>query len=166
MPFRSATVVSGNPFDFVSACTLLRAGLWCKECALSELHVIRLLLTTVAGQNAIHSPNQNCWSWYHFSQETLPHTCTLITVLASSSCGKYAVPLLLFFFFFWGGGATPYSMISWWYKVNLLISKNRYFLHTYMYIILCLHGFIQNYIPVKYSLLSKTTSQIFTKQKQ
>ena len=37
--------------------------------------------------------NQNCWSWYHFSQEKLLHT--LITVIASTYCGKYAVPFFL-----------------------------------------------------------------------
>ena len=33
---------------------------------------------------------QNCWSWCHFSQEKLPHT--LIPIIASSWCWKYAVP--------------------------------------------------------------------------
>ena len=32
---------------------MLRAGFWCKECALIKL--IGLLLTTVASQNGIHS---------------------------------------------------------------------------------------------------------------
>ena len=34
--------------------------------------------------------NQNCWSWYHFSNEKLLHT--LIPVIASTYCGKYPIP--------------------------------------------------------------------------
>ena len=54
--------------------------------------------------------NQNCWSWYHFSQK-LPST--LIPVIASTYCGKYAVP-----FFFLGHPVydMPYEM-----KPTLLI---------------------------------------------
>ena len=37
--------------------------------------------------------NRNCWSWYHFSQEKLPHT--LIPVSASTYCGKYAILFFL-----------------------------------------------------------------------
>ena len=37
--------------------------------------------------------NQNCWSWYHFSQKKLPRT--LILVIASTYCGKYAVPFFM-----------------------------------------------------------------------
>ena len=33
--------------------------------------------------------NQTLWSWYHFSQEKLPHT--LIPVMASTYCWKYAI---------------------------------------------------------------------------
>ena len=38
--------------------------------------------------------NQNFWSWYHFSQEKLPHT--LIPVIASTYCERYAVPGFFF----------------------------------------------------------------------
>ena len=48
----------------------------------------RHCLTTCALENKLL--NQNCWSWYHFSQEKLPRT--LIPVIASIYCGKYAVP--------------------------------------------------------------------------
>ena len=49
--------------------------------------------------------NQNCWSWYHFSQEKLPHT--LILVIASIYCGKYAVPFFM-------GHPVYYSGIRSW----------------------------------------------------
>ena len=108
--FSLATAVSSNPFNFVNAhCSW--AGFKCKECALIKL--IGLLLTTMASllfslhlswnrkkfgprhcltkcalENKLLS--QNCWSWYHFSQEKLPRT--LIPIIASTYCGKYPVP--------------------------------------------------------------------------
>ena len=36
--------------------------------------------------------NENCWYWYNFSQEKLPHL--LIIVIASTYCGNYAIPFL------------------------------------------------------------------------
>ena len=48
-------------------------------------------LTKCALENKVL--NQNWWSWYHFSQEKLPQT--LIPVIASTYCGKYAVPFFL-----------------------------------------------------------------------
>ena len=80
--------------------------------------LIGLLLTTMTGQNGIYSTpvkaekgnfvprhcpticalykllNQNCWSWYHFSQEKLPHTLIPAIASATAYCGKY--PILFF----------------------------------------------------------------------
>ena len=131
MPFRLATVLSSNPINFYQCAflTLDYAILTMRNfCALTKLN--RLLLTTMASRNGIHSPlkrenfgsrpldicltkcalenkllNQNWWSWYIFSQKKLPHT--LIPVIASKYCGKCAVPFF-FFFFFGGGGGTLY----------------------------------------------------------
>ena len=55
-----------------------------------EIFGIRHCLTKCAIESKLL--NQNCWSWYHFSQEKLPHT--LILVIASTCCGKYPVPFL------------------------------------------------------------------------
>ena len=46
---------------------------------------------------------QNCWSWYNFSQEKIPHP--LIPVIASTYSGKYAVPGV-----FLGHPALPVQM--------------------------------------------------------
>ena len=35
--------------------------------------------------------NQNCWCWYHFSEEKIPHL--LIPFIASTYYGKYAIQL-------------------------------------------------------------------------
>ena len=51
----------------------------------------RHCLTKCALENKLL--NQNCWSWYHFSQEKLLHT--LILVIVSTYCGKYAVPFFM-----------------------------------------------------------------------
>ena len=51
----------------------------------------RHCLTKCALENKLL--NQNCWPCYHFSQEKLPHT--LILVIASTYCGKYAVPFFM-----------------------------------------------------------------------
>ena len=51
----------------------------------------RHCLTKCALENKLL--NQNCWSWYHFSQEKLPHK--LIPFIASTYCGKYPVPFFL-----------------------------------------------------------------------
>ena len=50
---------------------------------------LRHCLTKCALENKLL--NQNCWSWYHFTQEKLPHT--LISVIAATLL-KYAVPFL------------------------------------------------------------------------
>ena len=118
MSFWHAIVVSSNPFNSVNAHSL-RQLVWCchcKECALAKLH--GLLITTMASPNDIHSSrdlaerrhflpwhcltkwarqnkllNQNCWSWYHFSQEKIHHP--LVSDIISSYYGKYAIPFLL-----------------------------------------------------------------------
>ena len=95
-----------------------RVCFWCKECTLIKLIGFNTqncgklkwhsftsclswkrdtfgawhCLTKCALENKLL--NQNCWSWYHFSQK-LPHT--LIPVIASTYCGKY-----MLYHFFWG----------------------------------------------------------------
>ena len=61
-------------------------------------------LTKCALENKL--PHQNWWSWYHFSQEKLPHT--LISVIASTYCGKYAIP-----FFFWATLYSSRALVMW-----------------------------------------------------
>ena len=48
----------------------------------------RHCLTKCALENILL--NHTWWSWYHFSQEKLPQT--MLPVIASTYCGKYAVP--------------------------------------------------------------------------
>ena len=87
------------------------------QCTLIKL--IGLLLTTMASQNlgsrhcvtkcAVENKlvNQNCWSWYHFSQEKLPHTCTLIPL-----------PVMPFHFFM---GHLVYKLLKVRLKLSSLI---------------------------------------------
>ena len=108
MSFRLAIVVSSNPLHHTR---------WCKEFALTKF--IGLRLTTMAIRHDIYSNsvlaekeklwvatlshkmcpriennllNQNCLSWYNFSQK-IPHP--LMPVIVSTYYGTYAVPFLL-----------------------------------------------------------------------
>ena len=91
----------------------------------------RHCLTKCALENKLL--NQNCWSWYNFSQEKLPHT--LILVIVSTCCGKY-MP----FRFLW---ATLYS------HLYLSIYPSIY-LSIYLSIYPSLSIHISNYLSMIY----------------
>ena len=79
-----------------------------------------------------------CWKvkkfWYHFYQEKLLHT--LIPVIASTYCGKYAVrffsgPLCIMtsFFFFGGGGLIWLQIRSLFFRKKKVVATLYIFWH-------------------------------------
>ena len=103
MSFRLAKVVSSNPIIFINVHSLHQQPARLKMC-IDKVEWIsahnydkpkwhsctpsfswkgKILDLDIVSQNVLHrkqTTNQNCWSWYHFSQE-IPHP--LIPVIAS-----------------------------------------------------------------------------------
>ena len=96
MPFRLVIVVSSNSINFINAHSLHQKPIliltmcidkvkWITaHCGKPKWHSFTHGLTKCALENKLL--NQNSWSWYHFSQEKLPHT--LIQLLHPHTVGS------------------------------------------------------------------------------